>query len=88
MNKKDLLAALESFKYPGLERTLKELNLIDDVKVKDNKATIVLSAVSQESYLAIKAGIIDAFSTQFDALDIQQKMAPAQDKNYGDTKAP
>ena len=88
MNKKDLLTTLESFKYPGLERTLKELNLIDDVKVKDNKATIVLSAVSEESYLAIKAGIIDAFSTQFDALDIQQKMAPAQDKNYGDTKAP
>ena len=88
MNKKDLQAQLETFKYPGLERTLGDLKLIDSVKVAQNRATIILSTVSEESYLAIKAGIIDTFSVNFDAIDVQQKMAPAQDKNYGDTKAP
>lgn len=88
MNKKELTAYLDTFLYPGLTRTLGELNLVDDVTVKDNKATIVLSAVSEESYLAIKAGLTDQLKSQFDALDIQQKIQAPKDKNYGNTKAP
>lgn len=88
MNKKTLEASLEKLPYPGLERTLGELKLVDSVTVSDNKATIILSTVSEESYLAIKAGIIDAYSGSFDAIDVQQKMQPAQDKNYGNTYNP
>lgn len=88
MNKKELQAYLEAFLYPGLQRTLGELNLVDDVKVKEKKATIVLSAVSEESYLAIKASLVDQLSSTFSDLDIQQKMQAPKDKNYGDTKAP
>ena len=88
MNKKDLTLTLESMLYPGLERTLGELKLIDNVSVKDNKATIVLSTVSEESYLAIKASIHDQISSEFNSLDVQQKNKAPQDKNYGNTQAP
>ncbi len=88
MNKKELESFLESAPYPGLQRTLGELKLIDSVKVSEGKATIVLSTVSEESYLAIKSNLIDQLGSEFTSLDIQQKNQPAQDKNYGNTAAP
>ena len=88
MNKQALLKTLDSFMYPGLTRTLGELKLIDSVEVKEQRATIVLSTVSEESYLAIKSSLIDKLGSSFEALDIQQKIKPPKDKNYGNTKAP
>ena len=88
MNKKDLTTYLNNALYPGLSRTLGELKLVESVNVKEKMATIILSTVSEESYLAIKATLTDQLADKYETLDIQQKMQAPKDKNYGDTKAP
>ncbi len=88
MNSKALKAALENIRYPGLSRTLGELNLISSAKVTDNKAAIALLTVSDESYLTVKEVILEHFQNQFSAMDITKKLEVQKDMNYGDTAQP
>lgn len=88
MNTKEFKEALLALAYPGLSRTLGELKLISDAKVKDNAATVELLTVSDDSYLSVKAAIEAAFADQFASLDIRKKQLAQKDTNYGDTAAP
>jgi len=88
MNSKDFKEALLSLSYPGLSRTLGELKLISDAKVKDNHAMVELLTVSDDSYLTVKSAIESEFSNQFESLDIRKKQLAQKDANYGNTAAP
>lgn len=88
MNSKEFNHALETLKYPNLDRTLGELKLISTAKVSGESASVELSTVSDESYLTVKTAIEDAFSQQFARLDITKKAQAPKDTNYGNTAAP
>ena len=88
MNSKEFNHALETLKYPNLDRTLGELKLISTAKVSGGNASVELSTVSDESYLTVKTAIEDAFSQQFARLDITKKAQAPKDTNYGNTAAP
>lgn len=88
MNTKELESALLALPYPGLSRTMGELKLISEVKVKNNHATIELLTVSDDSYLTVKNAIESAFSSLFDTLEVTKKATPKKDMNYGNSAAP
>lgn len=88
MNTKELEAALHALPYPGLSRTLGELKLISDAKVKDNHAKIELLTVSDDSYLTVKSAIESAFGDQFASLEITKKSTAQKDINYGNSATP
>jgi ATP-binding protein involved in chromosome partitioning len=88
MNSKEFNHALETLKYPNLDRTLGELKLISTAKVSGESASVELSTVSDESYLTVKTAIEAAFSQQFARLDITKKAQAPKDTNYGNTAAP
>jgi ATP-binding protein involved in chromosome partitioning len=88
MNSKEFNHALETLKYPNLDRTLGELKLISAAKTSGGNATVELSTVSDESYLTVKTAIEAAFSQQFSRLDITKKAQAPKDTNYGNTAAP
>lgn len=88
MNTKELEAALNALPYPGLSRTLGELKLLSEVKVKENRALIELLTVSDESYLSVKSAIESEFSNLFESLTITKKSTAPKDTNYGNSAAP
>jgi ATP-binding protein involved in chromosome partitioning len=88
MNSKEFNHALETLKYPNLDRTLGELKLISAAKTSGGNATVELSTVSDESYLTVKTAIEAAFSQQFSRLDVTKKAQAPKDTNYGNTAAP
>ncbi|KIM11133.1 MAG: ATP-binding protein [Sulfuricurvum sp. PC08-66] len=88
MNNVELKNFLDALPYPGLSRTLGELKLVDSTRIDETKATIVLSTVSDESYLSVKQAILNTLSNRFSTIDVQQKLAPAKDINYGSTATP
>ena len=88
MNTKELETALYALAYPGLSRTLGELKLISEVKVKDNHAKVELLTVSDDSYLTVKSAIESAFGNQFASLEITKKSTASKDINYGNSAVP
>jgi len=88
MNSKEFNHALETLKYPNLDRTLGELKLISTAKVSNGSASVELSTVSDESYLTVKTAIMDAFGSMFTHLDITKKVQVQKDTNYGNTATP
>lgn len=88
MNTKELEAALNALPYPGLSRTLGELKLLSEVKVKENRAAVELLTVSDESYLSVKSAIESEFSNLFESLTITKKSTASKDTNYGNSAAP
>lgn len=88
MNTKELETALYALAYPGLSRTLGELKLISEVKVKDNHAKVELLTVSDDSYLTVKSAIEAVFGDQFASLEITKKSTSQKDINYGNSAAP
>jgi len=88
MNSNELKNALQSLKYPGVERTIGELKLLGEIKVVNNTAIIELLTVSDESYLNVKKIIEDNFSTDFNALNITKRNTAKKDMNYGNSATP
>lgn len=88
MNSKELTEALNGMQYPGISRTIGDLKLISSAKVTDNKASIELLTVSDDSYLTLKKAIEEKFSSIFDALNITKKQLAQKDANYGNTAQP
>ncbi len=88
MNTKEFNHALETLKYPNLDRTLGELKLISSAKVSSGSASVELSTLSDESYLTVKTAIMDAFGSTFTRLDITKKAHVQKDTNYGNTATP
>ncbi len=88
MNTKELETSLYALAYPGLSRTLGELKLISEVKVKDNHAKVELLTVSDDSYLTVKSAIETAFAQLFNTLEVTKKSTAPKDINYGNSAAP
>lgn len=88
MNTKELETALYALPYPGLSRTLGELKLISEVKVKDNHAKVELLTVSDDSYLTVKTAIQSAFGDHFASLEITKKSTASKDIHYGNSATP
>ncbi len=88
MDSKELKAELDTLPYPGLSRTLGELNLIDAAKSDGDKATITLTTASDNSYLIVKKTIEEYFADRFTAIDIRKKTEQKKDLNYGNTLHP
>ena len=88
MNTKSFEHALQTLKYPNIDRTLGELKLISSVKVTDGNAHVELTTVSDESYLSVKTLIENSFADQFKSLNITKKAQTQKDTNYGNTAPP
>lgn len=88
MNTNEFTHALNALPYPGLTRTLGELKLISDVKVRENRASVELLTVSDDSYLTVKAAIETAFAGTFESLDIRKKQTVQKDTHYGTSITP
>ncbi|MEA1919777.1 MAG: Mrp/NBP35 family ATP-binding protein [Campylobacterota bacterium] len=88
MNSQELKSEIESIVYPGITRTLGELNLISTVKLTDNRVSIELLTVSEDSYLSVKKVIEEQLESRFDSLNITKKNLAQKDMNFGNTARP
>jgi hypothetical protein len=81
MNSKELTEAINKLAYPGLSRTLGELKLVSSASVDGSAAKVELLTVSDDSYLSVKKVIEEAFSEQFERLEITKKIQAKKDMN-------
>lgn len=88
MNTKEFETALQNLAYPGLSRTLGELKLLSEVKVKDAHAHVELSTVSDDSFATVKNAIAETFGDAFASLEITKKNLAPKEINYGHSAAP
>ncbi len=88
MNSKELSEALGKMPYPGISRTIGELKLISFAKVVEDKASIELLTVSEESYITLKEAIEKEFSSSFGTINVTKKQLAKKEMNYGNTAKP
>jgi len=78
MNREDLIKFLESIKYPNLEKSLGDLKLIDEVDISENSVKIILSIVSNDSFLKVKPIIEKELIKKFEKIVISKKINEAE----------
>ncbi len=79
---------LDSLVYPGLSRTVGELNLIGKIDIANESAMIELLTVSDESYAKLKELIVTTLENDFKTLDVRKKSQAKKDINYGNAAKP
>jgi len=78
MDKEEVKKVLENVKYPNLERTLGELQLIDEILISKDSLKVVLSIVSNDSFEKVKPIIEKELENRFSKILVTKKMSEAE----------
>ena len=86
MHKEEIVKKLESVRYPGLDRSIVELKIIDDVTEENGKPVVTLSMQNDEAYEILRQRIADLFGGD---VEVRRKaMMKKKDIHYGHTANP
>ncbi len=86
MSREDILKELSKVKYPGLDKSILQMKVVDDIAVdKKGSVTITLSMQNDEAYTLLEAQLQDLFG---DSVKIERKAASKKSINYGNTANP
>ena len=86
MNKDAILQTLEKVRYPGLDRTITDLKIVDDIVEENGRPTIILSMQNDEAYRILEARLHDLFKGE---VAVRRKAtAQKKDIHYGHTANP
>jgi ATP-binding protein involved in chromosome partitioning len=88
LTKEEVINFIEKIKYPNLERTLGDLKLIDEVALKDNKLSITLSMVSNDSFLKVQPIIENALKENFSSIKVQKKIMEGEKSSTSNQSNP
>ncbi|WP_200762898.1 Mrp/NBP35 family ATP-binding protein [Nitrosophilus alvini] len=79
---------LECIKYPGLNRNIVELKLVDSVKEEKDRLEVVLSITNEEAFPLIEADIKDVFKDYYRYIHVKLKPKEKKSISYGSTAKP
>ncbi|WP_201352202.1 Mrp/NBP35 family ATP-binding protein [Hydrogenimonas urashimensis] len=86
MNKEEILNALENVQYPGLDKSIVDLKIVESIETEGNRPAITLSMHNDEAYEILLRRITDLFGG---TVEVRRKaMAKKKDINYGHTANP
>uniref|UniRef100_UPI003EBCC62D Mrp/NBP35 family ATP-binding protein n=1 Tax=Hydrogenimonas leucolamina TaxID=2954236 RepID=UPI003EBCC62D len=84
--KKAILEKLASVQYPGLERSIVDLKIVDSVETEGERPIITLSMQNDEAFEILRERLADLFGGN---VEVRRKaMAKKRDMNYGHTANP
>ncbi len=86
MSEKEILKKLEKILYPGLDRSIVDLKVVENIRLLEGKTVVTLSMQNDEAFEALSRKIKEALG---DDVKIERKGAQKRkDINYGHTSAP
>ena len=86
MNKEMILNILKKIEYPGLNRSIVDLKIVEDIDLDSKIPTITLSMQNDEAYNILKLRIKDMFNKN---VEVKRKsLEQKKSINYGNTKNP
>ncbi len=86
MNRETILEELKKVNYPGLDKSIVDLKVVEEISEEDGKFSIILSMQNDEAYRILAERLYDLFHSN---VDVKRK-AITQKKsiNYGHTATP
>ncbi|SFO91338.1 Mrp/NBP35 family ATP-binding protein [Hydrogenimonas thermophila] len=86
MSREDILNELQKVQYPGLDKSIIDLKIVEDVKVEDEKPVITLSMQNDEAYNILESRLNDLFNGE---VEVKRKaLTQKKSMNYGNTANP
>ena len=86
MRKEEILHKLESVRYPGLDRSIVELKIVDIIAEENGRPVVTLSMQNDEAFEILQQRIADLFGGD---VEVKRKaMAKKKDIHYGHTANP
>jgi len=86
MNREEILNELQKVQYPGLDKSIIELKIVEDVKVDNEKPVITLSMQNDEAYKILESRLNDLFNG--DVKVKRKALTQKKSMNYGNTANP
>ena len=86
MNKDVILNELQKVQYPGLDKSIIDLKIVEDVKIEDKKPVITLSMQNDEAYNILESRLNDLFNG--DVKVKRKALTQKKSMNYGNTANP
>ncbi len=88
MNIDSVTKILTGVLYPGIDRDIVSLKLIEDISVENNNLIIRLSISNETAYEHIESQINELFSSKFNNIDVTFISKKTKSTNYGNTQKP
>ncbi|WP_457592361.1 Mrp/NBP35 family ATP-binding protein [Hydrogenimonas sp.] len=86
MNKETLLKELSKVNYPGLDKSILEMKIVDDLSIDENgKSEITLSMQNDEAFAVLESQLNDLFAGR---VKVVRKSAAKKSIHYGNTANP
>jgi len=86
MSREEILNELQKVQYPGLDKSIIDLKIVEDVKVEDEKPVITLSMQNDEAYNILESRLNDLFNGD---VEVKRKaLTQKKSINYGNTANP
>jgi len=86
MNKETILEELGKVQYPGLDKSIVDLKVVEEVAEENGKPVVTLSMQNDEAYQVLESRLSDLFNGN---VEVRRKaMMQKKSMNYGDTANP
>ncbi len=86
MNREKILKKLSGVKYPGLDKSIVEMKVVEDIALDESgSGTITLSMQNDEAFALLEGQLSDLFASK---VEIVRKSAAKKSINYGNTASP
>ncbi|WOE70015.1 Mrp/NBP35 family ATP-binding protein [Hydrogenimonas thermophila] len=86
MSREKILNELQKVQYPGLDKSIIDLKIVEDVKVDNEKPVITLSMQNDEAYNILESRLNDLFNGD---VEVKRKaLTQKKSMNYGNTANP
>jgi len=86
MSREEILNELQKVQYPGLDKSIIDLKIVEDVNVDNEKPVITLSMQNDEAYNILESRLNDLFNGD---VEVKRKaLTQKKSMNYGNTANP
>jgi ATP-binding protein involved in chromosome partitioning len=86
MHKEQIQEALKSVKYPGLDKSIVDLKIVESIEEENGKPVITLSMQNDEAFEILEKRLADLFGGE---VEVKRKaLTQKKSINYGDTANP
>ena len=86
MSREEILNELQKVQYPGLDKSIIDLKIVEDVNIDNEKPVITLSMQNDEAYNILESHLNDLFNE--DVVVKRKALTQKKSINYGNTANP
>ena len=88
MNNQEITRYLQQLRYPGLDKTLEELQLLGNIHVTDAHASVELLTANDNAFQTLKQQIEQQLHKHFNSIHIHARTVEKQPLHHGNTARP